>query len=154
MADALIQLQVKGANDLAKASRALREAGGPELVRRLTKNIRGEVAPAIKAVRRNARGRLPQSGGLAGTIARSKMNTRVRTTPNTAEVTIVASHEHDIRRINKGWVRHPLFGDRSRWYSQRVTPGWFTRPLDQRQTKIRGAVQRAIDDMIRELDRG
>ncbi|WP_433252859.1 hypothetical protein ACQPYK_08560 [Streptosporangium sp. CA-135522] len=57
------------------------------------------------------------------------------------------------RRMNnrKGW-RHPLFGNRDRWYAQRGRP-WFEPSISRHVNKVRTTILAAMDEIAAELDK-
>lgn len=57
------------------------------------------------------------------------------------------------RRMNvkKGW-RHPLFGNRERWYTQRGKP-WFEPSIKRHVKKIRSTILAAMEEIAAELDK-
>lgn len=44
----------------------------------------------------------------------------------------------DLWSLDRGRLRHPLFGNRRHWYQQSVKPGWWSQSL-----------QRAADDEVK-----
>ena len=60
----------------------------------------------------------------------------------------------DLARLDKGELRHPVFGNRRVWVGQRVKPGWFTTPIEQNIGEFRKAIDDAVDAVIKEIDRG
>jgi hypothetical protein len=116
--------------------------------------IRAEAKPAIPDIRQNAREVLPHRGGLYAIIANSKIGVRTRTSGRSVGVTVQANNPHDIRSLNAGRLRHPLYGDKDHWFSQTVEPGWFDKPLIERAPVIRTRIKRVLDDVGRDLTRG
>lgn len=57
------------------------------------------------------------------------------------------------RRLNskKGW-RHPLFGNRDRWYTQRGRP-WFEVSIQRHARRVRKTILAAMDELAKELDK-
>lgn len=57
------------------------------------------------------------------------------------------------RRMNtkKGW-RHPLFGNRERWYGQKGKP-WFEPSIRRHVTRVRKTILAAMDEIAAELDK-
>ena len=53
--------------------------------------------------------------------------------------------------MNKGTWRHPVFGNRNAWVDQKVTPGWFDKPVETHRNRIFEQIERAIDDALRSL---
>lgn len=59
--------------------------------------------------------------------------------------------------MNKGEWRHPVFPDPSKgrkgwaWVTQKVTPGWFDKPIESHRARIFEQIESAIDDALRSL---
>lgn len=108
----------------------LRAAGEVELKKQMAAKIRLATLPARQAVTREELAVLPKHGGLNQWVAASKPTTRILTGPKTAGVVIrQVKKGHDYRALNRGRLRHPLFGNRNHWYTQQIPAGWFERPL-------------------------
>lgn len=61
----------------------------------------------------------------------------------------------DLARLDKGEVRHPVFGKwRKGTPTQKVTPGWFTNPALAQADTFRKGIEDAIDAVEREISRG
>ncbi|GAA5076700.1 hypothetical protein HNP84_007323 [Thermocatellispora tengchongensis] len=56
------------------------------------------------------------------------------------------------RHLNskRGW-RHPLFGDRDRWYAQSGKP-WFEVTIRKHVRKIRRTILKAMDELAKEIE--
>lgn len=143
-----------GAEDLAILSRRLKAAGtqGKGLRKELAKRIRDEAKPLRAKAKANARATLPQRGGLARRVAASRMSVSV-TTGRVVGVKIVGRNGYDIRNMDRGQVRKPLFGDRSRWYQQRVPEGWFSDAIEREAPAMRKAAGRAMKDIADKIER-
>ena len=50
--------------------------------------------------------------------------------------------------LNRGRLRHPLFGNRNFWFNQDVKPGFFTDTIAADADGIRKRVFDAIDDTV------
>lgn len=152
-----VRLQIRGAEDFKKLSKALREAGmeGKRLRKELRKEINRETKPLKQDAKKNARAILPKRGGLARRVARSGFRTSTKLTGPGVGVRIVGKGKRpalDIRSIDKGRVRHPVFGNKDRWVTQSVTPGWFTKAMDKGKGKVREGVLRAVNAIVRKLN--
>jgi hypothetical protein len=155
------------ADDLRDIGLALKlEEDGVRLRRQLSKELRDAVAPAVA----DAKGRLMSMGsaGLArdGEPLRkavaSRMQVQARLTGKSAGVKVRARKSglprdfaNAPKRLNRdgGW-RHPVFGNREAWVSQRGAPGWFDDPMQQRKAEFRAAVERAVRDMATRIRGG
>lgn len=144
------------ASDFVRASKALKAAGDRELRREFNKEVRRAVRPLTPLTRAAARETLPKSGGLAEIVARAPQRVQIRTGRETAGVRLVV-----VKRAggaawatNEGVVRHPVFGDRSRFVEQKVPGGWFDETLEKHApTVARPAVAQAVENVLRNIVR-
>lgn len=143
--------EVRGADQFFAVGAALKSAGGGGLRRELLRGIRKEAKPVIAAARRGAE-ILPQSGGLAAEIAGSKFSTRTRLTGGGAGVRIVGASADNLKRIDAGTVRHPVYGNRAVWATQSVPPGWFTKSTQEVLPAVRAGVARVVTDVARRVE--
>lgn len=58
----------------------------------------------------------------------------------------------DIRSIDEGLVRHPVFGDRDYWKDQKVPPGFFTRACRANLDEVRKGLKEAIESAAAQLN--
>src|SRR5215813_13006086 len=123
--------------------------------RELQKAMRRLAAPLKKSARQGALQILPYRGGLAERVAAGRFSAQVRLVGKGAGVRITASDRRsaNVNRMDDGSVRHPVYGNRRRWVTQRITPGWFTKPLLLDTPKVRDEIGRAIDDTARTMVR-
>jgi cytochrome P450 len=142
--------EVRGRTDLKQVARDLKAAGNGQLRRDLLRRVRESVKPALPAIRESAASTLPKRGGLADRVASQPFS--VRTSLAAGRVSVVGKGMKELAVIDKGTLFHPVFGDRSRWSRQAVTPGFFTKPLEQRAPAIRSAVLKVISDVARKID--
>ena len=151
----MLDLRVEGADEFARLSRQLRELGDKELRRDLYKGIQRATKPLKEKAKDAARRDLPSSGGLNEFVAKSKFSTKTRGGGKEPGVRIsVVKAGHDIRRIDKGVLRHPVFGNMNVWVSQPVKPGWFTHTLAEESDPVRRELLEVFDDVARRLSRG
>lgn len=144
---------VKG--DFYAFSKALKRAGKTEMRTALNKGLRDGTKPLIPLARAEARRVLPHEGGLAERVAKAPMRVQVRTGAQTAGVRVVVGKDRSgARAANQGLIRHPVFGNREKWVTQKVPPDWFDRPMRQGARTVRPelekAMQRVIDQIVRE----
>ena len=59
----------------------------------------------------------------------------------------------DLRSLDEGRLRHPLFGDREHWYQQNLKPGWFTGSLNDAANSavVRRELLRALHEVAKKL---
>ena len=143
----------EGADQLRVVAQRLKAAGGGGGLRRdLLRGIKTAANPVLDDVRASASAELPKAGGLAERVAGSKFTVQVRTGAKTAGVRIRGQSGWNIGRMNRGILRHPVFGNRDVWVEQSITPGWFDHPIQARAEPIRLAVVAVIDDVARRLE--
>jgi hypothetical protein len=145
---------LRGAEALERLARLLKETGNGELRKELLRGIRTAARPMIPQVRAEARRRLPHRGGLAADIAKSKLAVRTRASGEKTGVRISAQGRRSLREIDRGSVRHPVFGNRKVWVGQKVTSGFFTEPLEHDADEVRTALRHVMGDVARRIERG
>jgi hypothetical protein len=123
-------VQIVGGHQLLVLSQRLRAAGATGAKREMTKALNRATKPLKAAAKANAKASLPRRGGLGRRVARTRMQTKTRTA-RVADVRILAKPGAvaDPGRIDRGRVKHPVWG-RGPWVLQDVTPGWFTKPME------------------------
>jgi hypothetical protein len=125
-------------------------AGGKALMPLTRTRIRIALAPAIGAVRQSARSTLPQQGGLNEWVANASYRTSVLRGPKTAGVSIRGRKTgHNLKEIDAGKVRHPVYGNRNNWATTYVPPGYFTRPLQRMRPQVELAILKVMRDVAR-----
>lgn len=148
-------VELRGLEDLARLSRALREAGeqGKGLKRELSSSINRETKQTRKEMRGAIAPSLPTRGGLAADVQRStRFTTSVSTSGGNVGVRIKARGKRSIRRMNAtGTFRHPVYGGKRRgggtgWVTQSagVTKGFLDKPFEKSRPQLRTAVLTTI----------
>ena len=123
----------KGARPLVNEARGnvqsldiSRRGGASARAARAAKALSGR-----KRITERARLKAHRGSGLRATVARAT-NIKLSTSPRAAAMRLRAQQAKmpaDQRKLpaylNKGSWRHPLFGNRDRWYTQTAPPAWF-----------------------------
>lgn len=143
--------EIQGAEQLATLARRLKMAGEKDLAKRLNKSINDAMKPLRQTLPQSARAKLPRRGGLAELVARSKIRTVRRNAGRSVGVRLRAENPDNIRRIDKGQVRHRVYGH-GPWVTQRVPPGWFTEPTEAGAPNARKQISAAVDATAAEID--
>lgn len=144
---------VTGTDELVRLGRNLKEADA-QLKKDLLRGIRETNKPVISHIRESARDTLPKAGGLADVIARSKIGTRTRLSGKNAGIEIKGTGVHNLRAINAGKLRHPLFGNRGSWSRQSVKPGFFDEPIEKDLVLIQRGIEQVMADTARKIEKG
>lgn len=175
------EFRVAGVEDLAALGRRLKEAGDGDLRKALLAGIRSTNKPTIASIRASARATLPRSGGLAERVAQATFGTRTSLGGNKVGVRITGSSKNlkNLRRLDRGINRHPVFQKNRRafgllkttrgkgghvlggtersdwkWVDQKVTPGFFTKPIEADQPHIEVGIRKAMTDIANQIERG
>lgn len=147
-----MDLVIKGADDLGVLAKRLKEVGDKTLRKELLAGIRVATKGTKAAIKANALSSLPARGGLAAIVANSKVSTKTRTT-GAIGIRITAANPHSIRGMDRGNLRHPVFGNRGKWVSQKVKAGWFTDPIEADAPNIRYEIGQAMSSVAAKLER-
>jgi hypothetical protein len=146
-------LSVTGAEDLGVLAKRLKEVGDKELKKELLRGIRAGTKGTHAKIRASARMNLPKRGGLAEIIAKSKISTKTRMSGRWTGINIKATSKHDVASMNRGSLRHPIFGRSGKWDEQPVPVGWFTHPIEADADTIRAEIQKVMADVAAKLER-
>jgi hypothetical protein len=148
-------ISIRGAEKLEAAARSLKAAGRGDLRKELLRGLRESAKPTIKELRVSALRDLPKKGGLAALVAKSRFSVRNRLSGKTVGMRIEGQNNNarGLEAIDKGTVRHPVYGNRKAWAVQSVHPGWFTKPAEEAMPTIRREVQRVLDDVAAKVER-
>lgn len=146
---------VRGSEQFRDLGRRLKEAGdeGGVLRRELLRSCEDATSLLREELVASALNTLPHRGGLAAVVAGSKISTQRRLTGSRAGVRVVTENEHHINTMDKGTVRHPLFGNRSKWFTEAVRPGWWSRPIDERGPRAKEKIEEAMQRTKESIER-
>ena len=142
---------VSGQTKLYILARTLRQLGDRDLSNQLLRGMTWAVRPMKPAIKASALATLPNRGGLARTIASSRIITRRRTGRRTAGVSLVTSSRHEIRGMDHGRLRHPVFGDEEVWVTQNIPTGWWSTPVRENSPRVRQDLEHVMESIIRQL---
>lgn len=143
-------IEVRGADQLTRLSKNLKDAGRRDLERELSKGISRALKPVIASLRASAQTTLPHRGGLAARVAGSQMSI----SGHKQGLRLTAKNAYALAQLDKGTVRHPVYGNREAWVTQKVDRGWWTRPTEAAGPRARREAQQAMDRVAREIGRG
>ena len=140
------------ASELEALAFRLRRAGDTELLREVTKAMRDAVVPVEGEIRAGLDPHLPKRYA-EELDADVRIGTNVRTGERDPGVAITGApllKTRKLRYLDAGELTHPLFGDREKWYTQKlpsVVPGWFTGPAEAAGPRVRDGIERALADV-------
>jgi hypothetical protein len=145
--------EVRGSRDLALLGRRLKDVGRGDLRRELLRGIRTAGREALPDVRQSAYRTLPRRGGLAERVGKQAYSVQTRLSLGNASVRLVGRGMKELRDIDSGRLRHPVWGDRSRWVQQEVTPGFWSKPLQRRRPKMQAQIEQVMYGIARKVTR-
>jgi len=151
--------RVEGGRKIKAVGQALRHLGTDRtIVNEMTKEIRRQFPQVRRAIKASAKEKLPKRGGLNRWVAASSVRVSVRRGARAAGMRIVVGRNSqsgkrsDIKRLDAGTTRAPLFGNAKHWYPHSVTPGFATTVVDTDvyDEFVKGA-ERAVDKAVEEV---
>jgi hypothetical protein len=147
-----VDISVQGANELAVIVRRLKEIGDKDLRKELYAGINRATKPLKQDVKEAAARDLPQRGGLASVIASSKLTTAKRGGGRNPGVRITGKLAgHDLSSIDRGRLRHPVFGNKNVWVNQTVAAGFFSKTIEAGAPKVRAELLDVLESVARRL---
>lgn len=144
-----MEIELRGAEQLVALAKRLKKAP-KELRSELYVGINRAAKPLKNEVKASARTRLPKKGGLAKRVAGTKIATKRRVAGNAAGVRLIGTSGYDIGSINRGRVRHLVYGHKP-WVNQTVAPGFWSDPLKAGSSKVQQEIQDVMDKVAKEL---
>lgn len=144
-----VDVRVDG-DQLRVVKRELNRLGDKDLKKALYAGLNRATKPMRAAALERGTTRLPQRGGLSRRVA---SRTKLGTSTTRGGVAVFARNRSQARLIDKGLVRHPVYGNRSVWVTSAVPPGWFTDPMLDGAPVARREVMALLDDVARQAAR-
>jgi hypothetical protein len=139
------------ARELAELARDLRTVGDEGLAAELRDGMNRAVAPVPGEIRARLPEYLPDPYAevLAGDMT-IRVSNRVRAGGQTVRITAPERGSRLVARrrlldLNRGVLKHPLFGNRRHWYAQAVRPLFFDEPIEQNAPRIRQEIEDALE---------
>lgn len=141
---------VEGSEDFLELAAELREADR-KLANRIRRSLREIAKPLGEAGRDGLADEMPMRGGLSDIIAAAKVSVSTVSSSRSPRVEArVRSAGHDLEAMNRGELRHPVFGTKA-WVSQSVPAGGASRAFDEGIEPVREAVQREVAKLLSEI---
>lgn len=130
---------------------------GDVLIKAVRVELRKPVPIVRKRIKATAIATLPASGGLGAWVAQTKITASVTLQAKAVTIRLRGGRrskgsQSDIRAIDRGRVRAPSWGRRSRgsWHTQMVEPGFFTKTAND-APEWGVAIDRGIEVALGEL---
>lgn len=153
-----MSVRVQGGTQLHTLRQTLREVGDRGLGTQLSRGLRRASQKFQPEVRAEVPKAMPS--GYAPTLARSlRFRTQIQESRSTARVLIRVyadgrKERRDVPTLNRGRLRHPVFGRRGNWVDQRVRRGFVDRPVDRLGPEVAREMQTVVDWVADQIRRG
>lgn len=152
-------LKITGTEEFIRVAKALNAQGsaGRGLKRELMAAVKAAAKPMEDEVRDHVAQYLPS--GYAPIIARDLVVRPSQSTRGNSIGLKLKGHAKGVTRrrhvrvIDKGTLRHPVWGNREAWVDQRVRPGFWSTPLTNAREKPAKEIRRAIQAVARKIER-
>lgn len=153
----MADFEITGTQQFVRLAKALNAQGsaGKGLKRELMAEIKDAAKPMEDEVRNHIAQYLPDR--YAPLIARGLVvRPSQKTTGASVGLKLLGYAPGQRRRrqigvIDKGTLRHPVYGNRGTWVGQKVRPGFWSEPLERARDKPAVAIRRAIQRAISKL---
>lgn len=146
MGGAAVAFEIQGRDQFLQLATNLQRAR-QQLLTELNKGVEEELKKLPNQLRASAIRTLPTHGGLDRRVAASSM-TVVR---RPGGVRLATISRDSLRQLDRGHLRHPVFGNRQKWVPQRVPEGWWTKPVEAAKPGIQRRLAEALDRVGRRV---
>lgn len=153
----MADITITGADKFARVSKDLKNAGDKELRKELYRGINRAVKPLTKSVKDSTTDYLPRR--YAVELSKSLRIRASRRTGKNPGIRLIAKaktpggKDRDLVSLNRGRLRHPLYGSRKHWYDQKVSPNFWDDPLLKGVSDARKEIVKTLDDVAKKLAR-
>lgn len=140
-------IRIVGAEKLHILARGLRQIGDKDLSHEFYAGLNRTVKPLTASVKASTPQFLPAR---YATVLAADLRVRPRRRTggrNPAIYLMGTAKKRDIRSLNRGRLRHPLYGNRGHWYDQQIKPRWWDEPLLAEALLVRRELMRVLDEM-------
>lgn len=153
----MLEARIEGAAEFKRVVAKMRAEGNKDLSRTMQTALTEATKPVQLAIKREAEAAMPSRGGYRAVLSKSlRWRTSKRASGQSASFILRTYAEgkrerRDIRRLELGELRHPLFGRRARWYVTSVRPGFHERGTDQAMGEAQDALSQVVEQYARKL---
>lgn len=148
-----------GAEEFAALARRLKETGEVTLRRDLYKAISDAARPLAREIGSVSHLRPYLPDRYAAVLASDLAVTTSRLTGRNPGVRLVAKgrvRKRKVQLLDTGAIQHPLFGNRTRWFTQRdgMRAGFFTDPAKRSGPQVRDSILAAMRETAARITKG
>lgn len=169
---AVSSVQILGTGQLLELSRRLRAVSGTPIQRNMARRVRRAAEPLHRDLQETVRNLPMRSQGRAAgkrggpspttrpfrasIAAAIRISVRTSSAPGARVFLDKGLLPPDIpvgavQQMNDGRLRHPVFGNRSRWTSQYTPSMWWDKTVRSHTPRMTAEVARVLDDVRRQL---
>jgi hypothetical protein len=162
-----LELRIEGAATLHRVAAQMRAEGRKDLGRTMGTALSKAADPVKLAIRESAAATMPKQGGYAGLLSKSlrfRLDRRNGTQQATATLITFAdgsSERRDVRALEAGRLRHPVFGRGRRlanggrksnpWAVTGIRPGFHKRGTVHAMDEAQKQLSKVINDYAQRL---
>lgn len=151
------ELRIEGADKFGKLAKALRQAGDKELRKELYRGINQAVKPLTEAVKKGTASYFPRRYAVELTrtlkVTARRRGGRDPSIRLQGKAKTKQGKERNLAALNRGRLRHPLYGDRRHWFNQEVSQGFWDEPLLEGADQVREDVVNVLDEIGKRLEK-
>lgn len=155
----MIDVRIAGQAELRKVAASIRATGDRGLGREFAKALERAVEPVKQAIVDEAAETMPS--GYVEVLTRSLKHRRTTRSAAREATVRLATHgegkreRRDLPRLNKGELRHPVFGRRRKpWTTTHVRAGFHDRAVEKAGPEAEKAILAVVDDYTARLAKG
>jgi len=147
-----VRLSIDTRKATREATRKLDRIADRRISPVIKKELRSTLKPVRVKVRQNMQAALPKRGGLSRRIRAMPTVSVHATGPKTAAKLKLQQRGHDIRGLNRGVARHPVYGNKKAWRNTyfQDKKGWFEKTLEKERDNMLREVARAVDKAVKQ----
>lgn len=153
-----MDVKVTGAEEFGILARRLKEAGAKDLQKELYAAINRSARPLTQKMKLSTDTYLPgrYAAELSASlrVSTSKLSGRNPAVRLKAAAKTPSGKPRNLVALNRGRLRHPLYGNRRHWFNQAVRPRFYDEPLEQGAPRVRAELVEAIQKVARKIEAG
>lgn len=152
-----LEVSIDGAATLHRVAAQMRAQGNKDLSKGMSAALSRATNPVRVSIDREAAAAMP-SGYVALLAGSLRHRTSRRASGNRAQVILTTfadgkKERREIRSLEAGALRHPLFGRKKRWYVTHIRPGFHKRGTENAMDDARDAMLQVVRDYAAKLIR-
>lgn len=118
--------------------------------RAIRKRLRAAGKPLGEHVRDEGSESMPSRGGLRSRLQGAPVTVALRATG--VDIWVGNRRKSQFARLDRGVLRHPVYGNRKTWVTQDVPDEAYSRAWESLAPEVRDEFERVLTDAMRELD--